>query len=278
MSSVKRKKKPSVTIFTPFSGRFSCIYQFMKGLTALDKSLFSPSLLFYDNSNDVDFGDILRSYQNKYRKEYRSVRIYQDDSVPFAGKGDLKELAVARILEIAKPYVNTDYFFILEDDTVCPSDALKKLGLIMFRHPKVGAAQGVEVGRHDAFTIGAARVDELFHFPPQPGMPQPVLSFKGYISLSDIPNSGIMEIGGGGFYTTLFRTPLYKRIKFDERYLPMIAGTDIAAGPKMRRLGYKWVLDGSIRCTHYSVDKYDLRTYPLTCEVKEEVTNWERKK
>ena len=252
-----------VTIVTLFSGRWACIYQYFKGLGELDFDKDKTNILFYDNSCDKDFGTILQTYLAKNGKRFRGCRYVVDESFPWAGHGDVKELAVARILENVKKYVDTEYLFTLEDDTTCPDNTLRKLFPIFDNEKKVGAAQGVEVGRWDEFTIGASGIDEVYHYPPKEK--QPEIVFKGYLPLPD-QSSGVEEIGGGGFYSTLFLTKVFKKIDFDERFLPMITGTDVACGPKMRRLGYRWLIDWSIRCTHFTVSPEDLRTIPITCE------------
>lgn len=258
-------KKKSVTILTPFAGRWACIYQYFKSLQGLDISGLEVRVVFYDNSCDTDFGMLLQAFLKNNRRRYSSFSYIVDQNTPIAGVGEMKDMAIGRIMNSFKDYIGkSTYSIVIEDDTVVPANALQKLIFDMETMPKAGITQGIEVGRHNSNFIGVTRIDEIFHYPPIEGKPNPELIFNGCMNLQNYgnKNSGVEEIGGGGFYCSLFRSDVYRKIDFESKVIGSTS-VDVIVGPKVRRLGYKWYADWSVNCTHHTVDVLDMRTVPL---------------
>ncbi|MCX6113151.1 MAG: hypothetical protein NTY22_07740, partial [Proteobacteria bacterium] len=231
--------KKTVTIMTPFSGRWACIYQYFKSIQNLNISGLDVRIVFYDNSCDEDFGKLLQAFLKTNKKKYKSFSYIVDQNNPLAGVGEMKDMAIGRIMNTFKKYIGkSKYSIVIEDDTAVPENTLQKLIFDIETMPKAGIVQGIEVGRHNSNFIGVTRIDEIYHYPPIDGKPNPELIFNGCMTLQTYGNktSGVEEIGGGGFYCSLFKSDVYKKIDFEGKVIGSTS-VDVIVGPKVRRLG-----------------------------------------
>jgi len=261
----KAAGKETVTIVSPFAGRWACIYQYFKSIQNLDISGIDVHIVFYDNSCDDDFGMLLQAFLKKNKSKYRSCTYIVDKNNPVASIGEVKDMIIGRIMNTFKKYIGSSgYVFVIEDDTAVPADALKKLLLDIKSLSKAGCVQGVEVGRHRTNYIGVTRIAEVYTYPPAPNKSNPEVQYIGCLTLQspDMKFTGVDEIGGGGFYCSLFRSDAYKKVNFEEK-LVGCSSVDVIVGPKLRRIGYKWYVDWSVHCTHHTVNAKDMRTIPL---------------
>ncbi len=261
----KAVRKEKVTIVSPFAGRWACIYQYFKSIHNLDISGIDVHIVFYDNSCDADFGMLLQAFLEKNKSKYRSCTYIVDKNNPVASTGEVKDMIIGRIMNTFKKHIgSSDYVLVVEDDTAVPVDALKKLISDMKSLPKAGCVQGVEVGRHNSNYVGVNRISEIYTYPPLPNKPNPELQYLGCITIQSpsFKSTGVEEIGGGGFYCSLFRSVAYRKVNFEEK-LTGCTSVDVIVGPKLRRIGYKWYVDWSVHCTHHTVNAKDMRTIPL---------------
>lgn len=129
-----------------------------------------------------------------------------------------------------------DYIFIIEDDTIVPTDALTKLLNGYSIHPYAGFISGLELGRWGFTHIGAWKVDDIYNI-------HKIESIKS--------GSGIEEIDAAGFYCCLVKRDNYIN-HFFKPFLEIL-GPDVNFGIEMRRQGLKNYVDHSIHCAHLNL-------------------------
>lgn len=132
---------------------------------------------------------------------------------------------------------NTDYVFIVEDDTIIPPQALKTLNKAMQADPSIVFAEGIEMGRWGINYLGAWKFDDIYN-------PTTVTSLP-------YEESGLEYIDAGGFYCSLIEANVYKNHEF-ETYESL--GPDISMGLKLRQQGYQCVVEFSVACKHLNID------------------------
>lgn len=189
---------------------------FLKTRNLVEESRFSERLCIKleDINGDVNnvFGrrERISSIHNKLRKELR----------PLISKNDI-----------------VHYIFGVEDDTLIPTDSLKKLMNIFATKQGVGFAEGVELGRWGSTYVGGWRADDIYN-------PSKITS----LSDEDI-SGGVQEIDSGGFYCFLTKLETYLEHDF-EPFDNNGLGPDANFGISLRRNGYSNFIDTSIQCAH----------------------------
>lgn len=126
----------------------------------------------------------------------------------------------------------TDFVFLLEDDTDFGPEYLKKL--IARYRPDRGIISGVQAGRHGIYHIGAWETDNI--------------SFPTVFETVPYRNKGLRQVDGTGLYCCLIATELFKRVPFPNETLPV--GCDVQYGLELRRQGYKNYVDDTLTCGH----------------------------
>ncbi len=130
------------------------------------------------------------------------------------------------------------YVFSVEDDTLVPRLALKKLLDVAGQHRAFGMAEGVEVGRWGVKYIGGWRVNDIY-------------DVKEIRSVDVMPmTTGVEEIDAGGLYCALIRADLYKLHEFSSRNG---LGPDVNMGLELRQLGFQNFIHWGIHCTHFNM-------------------------
>lgn len=143
---------------------------------------------------------------------------------------------IAEVKEISKDLIgDSQYVFGLEDDTLCPPNALTRLVKFMDAVPEAGMIEGVEVNRWGFKVLGAWKVDDV-HNPTKIG----TIPFKA---------GGYDEIDGGGMYCYLTPTKLYKMAEYHNEQSPF--GVDVNYGLDLRKQGLKCFIDWAVKCEHY---------------------------
>lgn len=132
------------------------------------------------------------------------------------------------------------YVFSVEDDTVIPRLALKKLHDVALSHRAFGMAEGVEVGRWGVKYIGGWRVNDIYD----------VTEVR---SVDVMPMStGVEEIDAGGLYCALIRADLYKLHEFSSKNG---LGPDVNMGLELRQLGFQNFIHWGIHCKHLNISQ-----------------------
>jgi hypothetical protein len=128
------------------------------------------------------------------------------------------------------------YVFGIEDDTIVPPFALKRLLRGYESKPNAGFIQGVEIGRWGVNYIGAWQVDNIY-------------DTKKFTSLP--LGDGLQEIDAGGFYCFLTKYEYYVNHDF-KPYENNVLGPDIDYGIAMRQQGMRNYTDWTVKCKHYN--------------------------
>lgn len=141
---------------------------------------------------------------------------------------------IAKLHNIAKEYINTEYVFGIEDDTIIPFYALEMIG--QYYTDEVGVIEGVEMGRWGVPYIGAWIADNL----------------EEPTELTSLPMSeGLIEVDACGFFCFLTRADFYKAHNFkpfDNNGL----GPDTDFSLSLRKRGLKNYALFDVECVHKS--------------------------
>lgn len=127
---------------------------------------------------------------------------------------------------------NSDYTFLLEDDTDIKQDYLT--ALIENMHSDAGIISGVQAGRHGLYHIGAWNTDDIDN---------PTL-------FETVPysNSGLRAVDATGFYCCLLSTKLFQSTTIPCEPLPV--GPDVQFGLQLRKQGYSNFIVDDLKCGH----------------------------
>ncbi|GAI59706.1 unnamed protein product, partial [marine sediment metagenome] len=155
----KKDYKEGITLVLTCS-KMTLLPFFFEGLKKMDLPRENMHLLIYDNTNDPYFLGKLRDEIDDLLcpkcKQFKSVRLYKSYVRPRAsitGSGNEKFSAskisnIWRMWKKIHDIIYTDTFFQLEDDTICPPDAFKRLYKLLMDDSKVGFVTAIETGRN----------------------------------------------------------------------------------------------------------------------------------
>jgi len=241
-----------------------CIKDFFKSVNEMCIPQGYTEFILYVDSNDKDlisevyfFSKLLK--MNKY--ESKVVLSGKEQPGEF-GNVHKRRARIIEMREACKEHLTADYLFSLEDDTIAPKDAFKKLSRIMETNNNVGFATGAEVQRWGMYSVGAYVFEN----------PEKVVSL--------MPKKGIELIDMAGMYCYMTKTELYKKHKFTE---DSMLGPDMLFAWDIVKQGKDAYIDWSVRCKHLtkketigfdkvgqlSIDKKDkewILTYDLESE------------
>ena len=232
----------NVTIILLVS-REEYIEKVLSSIELLDCSSESTNLFAVVDSNNELFVKT-RNLVEKTRFNKKLVVKYDGG---FIDKHDYlaRRYRIADIHNYIKKYLfNSDYIFIVEDDTIIQSDTLKKLLLNYRIKPNAGFIEGVQLGRWGTPYVGAWKVDNVYE-------PTEITSI--------VKNSenNLEKIDTGGFYCVLTKFNTYYNHKFDV-YGNNILGPDFNFGLSLRREGYENYIDWDIITTHKTEEFGDI--------------------
>lgn len=141
---------------------------------------------------------------------------------------------IADIHNEVKQYINPcDSVFIIEDDTLFPTNALQQLNRTLNDSINVGIVTGIELGRWGYNHIGAWRLNDVY----EPS------------TIQSIPvENGVQKIDACGLYCCVMRFKTY----MDHQFKPFedILGPDFDLGVGVRKQGYQNYVDHDIKCSH----------------------------
>ena len=130
------------------------------------------------------------------------------------------------------------YVFSVEDDTIIPPDALKRLTAVMVNNRACAFVEGVELGRWGVGYVGAWQCDDIYNVAEIRSVP------NLYPVSSNQPPS---RIDAGGLYCALIRADIYKLHEF---YSNNGLGPDINFGIETRQLGFDNYIEWRVPCRH----------------------------
>lgn len=179
------------------------LYEVARNLTVQSK--FAQKLCVYRRRGQANVGSI-------YRRRQRIADIHNE----------LKEL-------IDKG----DYFFLIEDDSLIPSSALKKLMSVYLENPHAGMVTGVQLGRWGYTVPGVWKTNDVYDVSKIESME---------------PKEGVEEIDAAGLYCCLTRKDNYMRHTFQP--FEKLLGPDFFWGLWLRQQGLTNYVDWSIKVDH----------------------------
>lgn len=165
---------------------------------------------------------------------------------------------ISALHNYAREFINTEYVFGIEDDTIVPSYALEMLGEQMI--DGVGMVEGVEMGRWGVPYIGAWIADDI-------NEPTEIVSLHHA--------EGVVDIDAGGFYCFVTRSKYYKAHDFkpfDNNGL----GPDVDFSLSLRRQGLKVLAHFDVECIHKQND-HDIKfgvTIPRQVKMFKKGNQW----
>lgn len=175
---------------------------------------------------------------------------------------------IAAIHNKAKRFINyqSEYVFLIEDDTTYPSNTLTKMLEVIKLSSDYAFVEGVELGRHATKYIGAWHCDDVF---------EPV----HILSTMPTYENAIEAIDAGGLYCCLVDADEYREHTFGPFVKEDIKGlsSDLNFGLWLRRKGRMCLLDWSIHCDHIG-DKGSVNlgnTKPVQVVFEKVANRWE---
>jgi len=249
------EKHDGVTLVCCFSRKIFVPY-FFEALKELELPKDSVHLLVYDNTEDPLLQAELASQVEKIAPKFRSVRLYKSY---LKGRGNItgsgnEMFKISKLYNIwqmwKKIYVSkggmiyTSLMFQLEDDTIAPPWAYKRLFQVLEKHPEAAMVTGISTGRN-----------------PLPWVPVRLgvhyLKAKGFKILErhylNPAFKGIVEVDCSGVYCFAARTALFKKgfRNYDpDKYKTPFFGMDNVLTWNIKKQGYSILADFSVWVSH----------------------------
>lgn len=184
---------------------------------------------------DGDLNLFKKAREHVRRSKFKErLCVYRKKGLPNVSHIFNRRKRIGEIHDEIKNYIKDgEFIFLVEDDTLVPSDALELMLKDMWSHSNVGFISGVELGRWGFLHIGAWRVDDI--------------NDPRYIySITD--GEGLDEVDAAGLYCCLTRRVNYISGMF--KPFEKILGPDFTFGIDLRCKGFTNYVNKSIKCTH----------------------------
>lgn len=247
-----------VTIVTLFSGRAWQLDRYASAIRALGWDRDNLRIVAVDNSRDATFHEKLRAALDSTGIAHICTRY---DGVAVAGH-DARDACDSVPVRMGNPYIinvhmarlyafaaqllpaGTDFIWSLEDDIEPPTDALDHFCL-GFQDHSVGVIAGCARDRF-ANRLLAWKGDWADYARGE---------HAGHLNVPPAPGE-FMRISASGFMCTIFRRQVWDALAFrpSPTWSDQYCYYDWAAARDVDRLGWKWVLAGSVRCKHWQAD------------------------
>lgn len=220
-----------ITIVLPVS-RIDYVYNIFADLEMLDCDSKHTSLLVCVDG-DVDLYGKVNDLTRR-SKFFEKLCVYRKKGKPDPTHVRKRRQRIADIHNELKEYLKgATYYFLIEDDTKLPSNALQKLTTLYSQYPTAGMVSGLQLGRHGFLHVGAWTVDDVY---------QPSL-------IESIPfDRKTRSVDAAGLYCCLVKADRYEAHTF--KPFQDILGPDTDFGIELRRQGYQNYVDGSLLCGH----------------------------
>jgi len=252
-SGKKEDLRAGFTLILCFS-RLWCFRKFFESFEKMKIPLENCNLLIIDNSNNTALRDALLNRAREYSEHFLTVRLYKTWRLyqrPLLTKKVIswKDSQNGPILGMhidAMKLCKTDKFVMIEDDTLCPPDAVTRLLSLLHRYPDCGFATGIQAMRQSAaylvtypavyyVTRNCCRIYEMV-------TPSPYLR-------------GVHRVDGSGWYCFASYKNLFSRttrllLKVDDKTRNF--AVDVLGVSYMNSLGYDVLADFDLWTEHYS--------------------------
>lgn len=183
----------------------------------------------------------------------RCIQRVQDTLKPSKFSTTERRLRISKIHNELREFIgDCDYILGLEDDTIPPTNMLKRLLHDYALYPYAGFIEGVELGRWGFPYVGAWRTDNVYDVTNiKSCLPLPLYQTDDYNHIKQ--GVTIEEIDAGGFYCFITKCEHYIKHEF-KPYGRDVLGPDVEFGLNLRREGYKNYIDWSLICKHMRSD------------------------
>lgn len=251
----KKDKTEGITLVVTFSRKLF-IPMFFKSLENMKLPRKDIHLLIYCNSVDPILASELTEKAYSLMHKYKSVRLYNSylkgrGNISGSGNEVFKSSKLWNIWHMWQKLfiknggmIHTETFFQLEDDTIAPPNAFKRLYGLLLKNPKAAMVTGISTGRAPAPWVPV-------------GLGVHKMKMKGFFCLerhSLSPDTkGVVEVDGCGVYCFAARTEAYKTgfngydpIKLNVPFF----GLDNILTWNMKKHGFKLLADFSVWVSH----------------------------
>lgn len=217
-----------VTIAIPIS-RKNFLRQLFESLESLECDINHTSLLCYVDGS-LDLLQRVKPYfaQSKFTSK---KLIYRNHGIGSTGSVKRRRQRIADIHNEMKGLIGeSDYVFLIEDDTIVPPNALSVLLDDHNLYPNAGFVSGIELGRWGFPIIGAwisESKDEIYSVPLE---------------------SSIKKVTATGLYCCLVKRGYYLTHTFAP--FEEILGPDVNFGKWISSMGKDNYIDYNIKCVH----------------------------
>lgn len=229
---------PTITLFMPVTRRWR-VYAIAKMLAGLNTEGLKVEVLLLIDSPAVKDNAILDAFE-KYEVPLAYTIRHTGNDLPSETKIAERRTRIKEMLEKAQKLIgDTDFVFMVEDDTEIQPNALQNL-IENYRNltnagAPVGIISGVQVGRWGYRMIGGWRVDDI--------------NEPKHVATIPFNRSAILEkIDGSGLYCYLVPTALFKAHKW--YWHDVCFSVDMTFGLELRRQGYQNYIDWTIVAGH----------------------------
>jgi len=209
-------------------------------------------LIIYDNTEDEPLKDALMQDLEFCFHGFKSVRFYKSylkgrGNITGCGNEQFKQSKLQNIWLMwlrMKKMIFTETFFVLEDDTICPPNAFKRLMSLLLRNKGIGFVTAIETGRH-AYPWLPVRTG--VHKVKMKGMK--VLERRSFPAQT----KGVVSIDAAGVYCFAARTKAYldgfKGYNPISLKVPFFALDNVLTW-NIKQHGWKVLADFSLWCSH----------------------------
>lgn len=246
-----------ITLIITFS-REIFVTPFFEAFGKMNLPMDSIHVLIYDNTQDPILKDSLIEVAKTLVPKFKSVRLYKSNlkgrgSITGSGNEIFDESKLFNIWSMWNEiydFVDTKYFFQLEDDTIAPPNAFEKLFDTLMSDENVAMVTGIETGRTSYPWVPVRLGVHNIKVCESCG----IKNFKICERRSFDPETkGIQSIDACGVYCFVARTELYKLgfKGYDPKVLkvPFFA-MDNALTWNIKNQGYKVLADFDVWCRH----------------------------
>jgi len=252
-SGRSRDKARGFTIIICFS-RSWCFHKFFESFERMFIDMKRCHLLIIDNSDNTMLRDSLCDRAVAYSTHFKSVRLYKTWRLyqrPLLTKKTIawKDSQNGPILGMhldAMRLCKTSKFVMIEDDTLCPPDAVKRLLALLDKNPNCGMATAIQPMRQSAA-----------YMVTYPGVYY--VKMEGKKIVENVTPSpylrGVHKVDGSGWYCfasykRLFSKTTRMLMSVDDRTRNY--AVDVLGVNHIRSLGFDVLADFGCWCGHFS--------------------------
>jgi len=239
---IKPSEKPLVTVFVPLTREWA-LDRFLPSLDNLEMPWLGTEVYFYIDTDNQNIINRATAFLEERKDKFNGSKILiSGNPAPTNTRISIQRNRIIEMKERSKKDIKGSYVFGIEDDTLVPPNAFRKMYDDFQLDYNVGYIEGVQVGRHGIKMAGVWKVDDLRNPTIQKTLEPPK-----YESLEPIT--------GGGFYCYLTLAYLYQNIKY--RFFAECFGPDVCYVMDVLKEGYKAYVNWTIKTIHIT-PKQDL--------------------